>query len=50
MAARRGISQGLLVTPIIIGLGLDATVTPLNAMLDVSAWLRWVYYLSLIHI
>ena len=47
MAARRGISQGLLVTPVIIGLGLDATVTPLNAMLDVSAWLRWVYYGSL---
>ena len=47
MAARKGISQGLLVTPVIIGLGLDATVTPLNAMLDVSAWLRWVYYGSL---
>ncbi|MEC8780911.1 MAG: zinc ribbon domain-containing protein [Candidatus Thermoplasmatota archaeon] len=47
MAARRGISQGLLVTPVIIGLGLDATVTPLNAMLDVSAWLRWAYYGSL---
>ncbi len=44
MAARTGISQGLLVTPAIIGLGLDATVTPLNAMLDVSTWLRWVYY------
>ena len=41
MAARRGISQGLLVTPVIIG--LDATVTPLNAMPDVAAWLRWVY-------
>ena len=48
MAARRGISQGLLVTPVIIGLGLDATVTPLNAMLDVAAWLRWVYYGSLV--
>ena len=48
MAARRGISQGLLVTPVIIGLGLDATVTPLNAMLDVSAWLRWVYYGGLV--
>ena len=47
MAARKGISQGLLATPVIIGLGLDATVTPLNAMLDVSAWLRWVYYGSL---
>ena len=48
MAARRGISQGLLVTPVIIGLGLDATVTPLNAMLDVAAWLRWVYYGGLV--
>lgn len=48
MAARRGISQGLLVTPVIIGLGLDATVTPLNAMLDVSTWLRWAYYGGLV--
>ena len=44
MAARGGISQGLLVTPFVIGLGLDVTVTPFNAMLDVSAWMRWVYY------
>ena len=44
MAARNGISQGLLVTPAIIGLGLDVTVTPLNAMLNVSPWMRWIYY------
>ena len=44
MAARGGISQGLLVTPVIIGIGLDVTVTPLNAMLDVSPWFRWMFY------
>ena len=44
MAVRKGISQGLLVTPAIIGLGLDVTVTPLNAMLNVAPWVRWVYY------
>ena len=35
-------------TPAIVGLGLDVRVTPLNAMLDVSAWLRWVYYGGLV--
>lgn len=48
MAARTGISQGLLVTPAIVGLGLDVTVTPLNAMLGVSGWFRWVYYGALV--
>ncbi|MGB1623718.1 MAG: zinc ribbon domain-containing protein [Candidatus Poseidoniaceae archaeon] len=48
MAARKGISQGLLVTPAIIGLGLDVTVTPLNAMLNVAPWVRWVYYGGLV--
>ena len=44
MAARSGISQGLLAAPVIIALGMDVTVTPLNAMLDVAPWFRWVYY------
>ncbi|MDP6233659.1 MAG: zinc ribbon domain-containing protein [Candidatus Poseidoniaceae archaeon] len=44
MAARSGISQGLLAAPVIIALGMDVTVTPLNAMLDVNPWFRWVYY------
>jgi hypothetical protein len=44
MAARSGISQGLLAAPLIIALGMDVTVTPLNAMLDVAPWFRWVYY------
>ena len=44
MAARSGISQGLLAAPLIIALGMDVTVSPLNAMLDVAPWFRWVYY------
>ena len=48
MVVRSEVGLAMLVIPPLVGLGLDAFVDPLNAMLNTAPWSRWLMYPTLL--